>query len=111
MRNILLAITSFFATVLILSQVAMAADTEDGGDPRHTISAQGEDPNLAIAKSKSGTEAGVPNAGNDCPGGTCYPRTVGGRLGDHTVSAKGTGAAGSQSSPGGGGSQNQKGSQ
>lgn len=110
MRNILLAITSFFATVLILSQVAMAADVDDGGDPRHTTSAQGEDPNLAIAKSNNGTEAGVPNAGNDCPSGTCYPRTVGGRLGDHTVSAKGTGAtSGSQGTPGG--TQNQKGSQ
>lgn len=99
MRNILLAITSFFATVLILSQVALAAEVDDGGDPKHTTSAQGEDPNIAITTSKNGTEAGVPNAGNDCPSGTCYPRTKGGRLGDHTAAT----AGGGTSTPGGGG--------
>lgn len=98
MRNILLAITSFFATVLILSQVALAAEAEDGGDPRHTVSAQGEDPNLAIPVTKNATEAGVPNIGNDCDSGTCFPRTKGGRLGDHTAAVKGS--SNSSSGPG-----------
>lgn len=110
MRNILLAITSFFATVLILSQVAVAAEgeAEDGGDPKHTVAAQGEDPNLAATSSKTGTEAGVPNAGNDCPAGTCFPRTLGGRLGDHTVTPLPGGPSGT---PDTSGSQGQKGSQ
>lgn len=103
MRNLLLAITCFFATVLILSQVAVAAD-DDSGDPRHTTSAPGEDPNLAKKDSKSGTEAGVPNAGNDCPTGTCFPRTKGGALGDNTNPGASGSSSGSSSGSGSGNS-------
>ncbi len=83
MRNILLAITSFFATVLILSQIALAQSQADGGT-QHSVSAQGEDPNLAETSDRMTTEGGVPNAGNKCKDGTCYQRSIGGRLGDNT---------------------------
>jgi hypothetical protein len=93
MRNILLAITSFFATVLILSQVALA-ESNDGAakeeDPKHTESAHGDDPMSNKNADPASTEAGVPNAGNKCPDGTCFKRSKSGRLGDKTNPADST---------------------
>jgi hypothetical protein len=86
MRNILLAITSFFATVLILSQVALA-QSNAAEDP---VAAQGEDPNLSINKSAANVEAGVAKVGNDCPTGTCFKNTVDCRRGDYTNPKTGT---------------------
>ncbi len=78
MRNLILAITSFFATVLIFSGVAMA-DINVPLDPSHTTSATSPDP--AKSASEEGgadhNENGVPNAGNKCPDGTCFKNTIG----------------------------------
>lgn len=80
MRNLILAITSFFATVLIFSGVAMA-DISVPLDPAHTTSATSPDP--AKSASEEGganhSENGVGNAGNKCPDGTCFKNTVGGQ--------------------------------
>jgi hypothetical protein len=80
MRNLILAITSFFATVLILSGVAMA-DINTPLDPNHTTSATSPDP-MRSASEEGGinhNENGVANAGNKCPDGTCFKNTVGGQ--------------------------------
>lgn len=80
MRNLILAITSFFATVLILSGVAMA-DINVPLDPSHTTSATGPD-HLKPASEEGGPgyrATGVGNPGNDCPDGTCFKNTVGGQ--------------------------------
>lgn len=79
MRNLILAITSFFATVLLLSGVAMA-DINVPLDPSHTTSATGPD-HLKPSSEEGGANyraTGVANPGNDCPEGTCYKNTVGG---------------------------------
>ncbi|HEY8271180.1 MAG TPA: hypothetical protein VIG33_09860 [Pseudobdellovibrionaceae bacterium] len=99
MKNILLAITSFFATVLILSQVALAEDDENG-DPKHTSSATSEEPNSSQASDKTATEAGVPNPGHKCKEGTCYQRVKGGRLGDSTNPKPSSGSKTQDSSKG-----------
>ena len=53
MKNFILAVTSFFATVLILSQVALAED--DSWDPKHTQSAPGDEPLLNTKAGRSGS--------------------------------------------------------
>lgn len=102
MRNILLAITSFFATVLILSQVALAeSDAAKEEDPKHTEAAHGEDPMSNKNADPASTEAGVPNPGNNCPDGTCFKRSKSGRLGDKTNPADSTAAPAGTDSTGG----------
>lgn len=91
MRNIILAVTSFFAAILIFSQVALAES--DDSDPKHSTSATNEEPNQPANQDKPATEAGVPNAGNNCP--ACFKRVKGGRLGDNTA-AKPSGSSATQ---------------
>ncbi|MGZ3742782.1 MAG: hypothetical protein ACXWRE_01640 [Pseudobdellovibrionaceae bacterium] len=80
MRNILLALTSFLVTVLILSKVALAGEEPKDWDPNHTFAADenssSKDP---VSSSISDTDAGVPDAGNKCPSRTCYKRSLAGR--------------------------------
>lgn len=79
MRNFFLAITSFIATVVLLSQVALAQ--EDSWDAKHTTSAPGDEPliNLNAARSNGDSsylEGSSPDSGeNDTnPCTTCKIR-------------------------------------
>lgn len=92
MRNFILAVTSFIATVVLLSQVALAQD--DGWDPKHTVSAPGDEPaiNLNSGRSPEGQktvegEAPKSGANNQNPCTTCTSDQVHvPRMGDtHTV--------------------------
>jgi len=102
MRNLILAITSFFATVLILSGVALA-DISVPLDPSHTTSAAGPD-HLKPSSEEGGANyraAGVANPGNDCPEGTCFKNTVGGRYVPATKCIEGSkGSCNDSKSPG-----------
>lgn len=102
MRNLFLAITSFFATVLILSGVALA-DITVPLDPSHTTSATGPD-HLKPSSEEGGPgyrATGVANPGNDCPDGTCYKNTVGGRYVPATKCVEGSkGSCGDSKSSG-----------
>ncbi|WP_413289590.1 hypothetical protein [Bdellovibrio sp. HCB337] len=80
MRNLLIALTSFFATVLILTQVALA-DINVPLDPSHTTAATNPDPNPSSAdESGKNITGSVANAGHDCINGQCFGRNVHGDL-------------------------------
>jgi hypothetical protein len=89
MRNFILAITSFIATVVLLSQVALA---EEDWDAKHTTSAQGEEPiqNTAAGRASDPkmAEGSSPDSGEDNknPCKTCAQhRAPVKRLGDRTI--------------------------
>jgi len=80
MKNIILAIASFVFTVVILSQVAIAAD-DDGGDPSHTNGIPGSESSVnetggGKGRDQKQVESGVSNPGNNCPDGTCFKNTA-----------------------------------
>lgn len=71
MRNFILAITSFIATVILLSQVALAQNEgQEEWDPKHTVAASGEESatNTQGGRSASpgATQAASPEAGEKC---------------------------------------------
>jgi len=81
MRNLIIAITSFFATVLIFSQIALAQENSlqavGWADRENNNPAPTQDHDKgAAAESGQNITASVANPGINCIDGTCYKNLV-----------------------------------
>jgi len=92
MRNFILALTSFIATVVFLSQVALAEEDKEAWDKNHKVSAPGEEPLVNQLSGKPGdpkqTEAANPESPEDNkkPCNTCQAlRAPVKRMKDRTI--------------------------
>ena len=98
MKNFILAITSFIATVVLLSQVALAQS--DDWDPKHTTAAAGDEPLTNLNSGRSAdpkiAQGASPDSGENNQDPNCVPckamRAPVKRIGDRTnVGDKATG--------------------